>query len=98
MLDKTLDIPVGAIKENTSFSERTFLIGSANQKLKTNTLLSKQIDANNTLGLKTRTRQKPINSEVLKNALMTRGLDEEQNSRLKDWFEHTSKHIDNRRL
>lgn len=30
ILDKNLDIPAGAIKENTSFSERTFLIGSAN--------------------------------------------------------------------
>lgn len=88
VLDKTLDIPVGAIKDNTSFSQRTFLVGSANQKMKTTNLMSNQIDQNPLH--KQRTHKKPINSEVLKNALMTRGLDEEQNHRLKEWFELTS--------
>ena len=30
ILDKSLDVPAGAIKDDTTFSQRTFLIGSAN--------------------------------------------------------------------
>lgn len=37
-----------------------------------------------------RIRPKPINAEVLKNAVMTRGINEEYNNRLKEWFESKS--------
>lgn len=45
-----------------------------------------------------RRKPKAINSEFLKNAPMTRGIDEEHNHRLMEWFEDKSKQIDQRRL
>ena len=72
-LDKNLDVPTGAIKEDTTFSQKTFMIG-ANQKIKATNLLNLQLDSMNTNGHKKKVK---INSEMLKNAMMTRGIDEE---------------------
>ena len=72
-LDKNLDVPTGAIKEDTTFSQKTFMIG-ANQKIKATNLLNLQLDSMNTSGHKKKVK---INSEMLKNAMMTRGIDEE---------------------
>ena len=69
-LDKLLDVPTGAIKDDTPFSPRIFLIGPGSHKPKVSNSLSSYIDSNN--NKKTRKSiSKPINSEMLKNALMT---------------------------
>jgi hypothetical protein len=37
--DRNLDIPTGAIKEDTPFSQKTFLVG-ANQKMKASNMMN----------------------------------------------------------
>ena len=44
ILDKDLDIPAGAIKENQKFSHKTFLVGSGNKKFRQNRLVTSQTE------------------------------------------------------
>ena len=69
-LDKQLDIPTGAIKDDTPFSQRIFLIGTGSHKPKVSNSLSSHNDPTSSKKSR-RSISKPINSEVLKNALMT---------------------------